>query len=152
MALEYLQEMGGVISARRLSERIAERETGESPPPRNVRQSAYVSLHQTHLPKLDELGIVEYDRTAKEIRLNDRAEEVNVYLETVPRYGLAWSEFYVGLSVLGLLLVAATAIGAPVVRTVPPLGWAAITLLAIGLTAGYQTIEQGSSLLHRLRP
>ncbi|MFB6300698.1 MAG: hypothetical protein ABEH65_10600 [Halobacteriales archaeon] len=151
MALKYLQEVGGSISARQLSERIAELETGESPPPRNARQSAYVSLHQTHLPKLDDLGIVEYDRTAKKIRLNDRAKEVSIYLEAVPRYGLAWSEFYAGLSVLGLLLVIAAMIGVPALSAVPPHGWALAALLAIGLAAGYQTIEQRSSLFHRLR-
>ena len=53
MVLDRLRESGGTMSARDLSEYIAERETGESPPPRNIRQSAYVSLHQTHLPKLD---------------------------------------------------------------------------------------------------
>ena len=54
--LELLRDNGhdGSMTARELSERIAEHETGESPPPRNIRQSAYVSLHQTHLPKLDE--------------------------------------------------------------------------------------------------
>ena len=48
-------------TARDLSERIAEMETGQSPPPRNIRQSAYVSLHQTHLPKLDELEVLAAD-------------------------------------------------------------------------------------------
>ena len=61
MVIDRLRESEGTLSARDLSEFIAERETGESPPPRNIRQSAYVSLHQTHLPKLDELGLVVLD-------------------------------------------------------------------------------------------
>lgn len=50
---------GGTLTARELSERIIAEETGESPPPRNIRQSAYVELHETQLLKLDDLEIVE---------------------------------------------------------------------------------------------
>lgn len=48
-----------------LAEAIAVDETGERPPPRNKRQSAYVTLDQTHLPKLDALGVVDYDSQQK---------------------------------------------------------------------------------------
>jgi DNA-binding transcriptional ArsR family regulator len=90
MVLSILRDENGHTTARELSERIAELETGQTPPPRNIRQSAYVSLHQTHLPKLDNLGIVDYDESTKTVSLTDRARRVSVYMETVPRYGLSW--------------------------------------------------------------
>ena len=71
---------GGTMRLRDLSERIARRETREDPPPRNKHQSVYVSLHQTHLPKLHGLGIVEYDDDSKVIRLRKRVREVELYL------------------------------------------------------------------------
>lgn len=151
MVLTLLRETGESMSARELSERIAELETGESPPPRNIRQSAYVSLHQTHLPKLDDLGILEYDQSSKTVALNDRADQVSVYMETVPKYGISWSEYYLGLAVLGMLLVAASAIGVPLVARITGVMWAILALAAIAGSAVYQTATQGSSLLHRLR-
>lgn len=151
LILEFLREAGGRLSARELSERIAEVETGESPPPRNIRQSAYVSLHQTHLPKLDELGIVDYDQSSKEVRLNDRAKQVSVYMETVPKYGLSYAEYYLAVSAIGLLLVIAAEVGVPVVSSVGTTTLAGAVFLLVMASATYQTIQQGSSLVHRLR-
>jgi len=151
MVIDLLCEERTGISARHLSEYIAERETGESPPPRNKRQSAYVSLHQTHLPKLDELGIIEYDQSDKTVTLDDEArQQVSVYMETVPKYGLSWSEYYAGVSVFGLLLVSANAVGVPVIAGVDGVVWATAVLALVAASAVYQTARQGSSLLHRL--
>lgn len=150
MILQLLREDGDTLSARELSERIAELETGESPPPRNIRQSAYVSLHQTHLPKLDELGIIDYDQSAKTVHLNERAEQVSVYMETVPKYGISWSEYYLGVSLIGLLLVVASQMGVPVIASISTVVLAGFVFLLIAASATYQTIQQGSSLLHRL--
>ena len=152
MVLSILHEVdGGSTTARDLSEQIAEMETGQSPPPRNIRQSAYVSLHQTHLPKLDELGIIDYDESAKTVALTDRAKQVSVYMETVPRYGISWSEYYIGVSAIGLLLLVAAWTGVPVVGALGPATSGALVLLVVALSATYQTIQQGSSIVHRLR-
>jgi hypothetical protein len=151
MVIDKLRESGGTMSARKLSEHIAECETGESPPPRNIRQSAYVSLHQTHLPKLDDLGIVEYDESDKTVTLDETASrEVGIYMETVPEYGISWSEYYIGLSVLGVLILVATRVGAPVISSVGTAVWMGVILTLIGGSAVYQTIQQGSSIRHRL--
>lgn len=150
-ALEILEEAGGELSARELSERIAEAETGESPPPTNIRQSVYVSLHQTHLPKLDDLGIVEYDSESKTIKLLDRAREVSIYLETVSKYGLSWSEYYLAVSLLGLLLIIASEMGVPVIGSLETMTLAIGTFILIMASAVYQTTQQRSSILHRLK-
>jgi predicted transcriptional regulator len=118
LALEALRESGGSSTVRELSETVAARETGEEPPPRNKRQSVYVSLHQTHLPKLDELGIVAYDGDSKEVTLQQRIEEVEVYMEVVPEYGLSWGEAYFGLSLLGLLGALAVVMEVPGIAAV----------------------------------
>ena len=113
LALEALRERGGQATVRELSERLATQETGEDPPPDDKRQSVYVTLHQTHLPKLEELSIVEYEPDEKDVTLTDRIQEVEVYMEVVPQYGLSWGEFYVGLSLLGLLSAVAAVIDVP---------------------------------------
>lgn len=151
LILQFLQEAGGHSTARDLAERIAEIETGQSPPPKNIRQSAYVALHQTHLPKLDELGIVEYDEDGKTVELTDRANQVRVYMETVPKYGLSWSEYYVVVAALGLLLIVAAEVGVPIIVDIGSLALAVGILLLIVASAIYQTLSQRSSLIHRLR-
>ena len=151
IVIDMLREAEEAMSARDLSEGIAERETGESPPPRNIRQSAYVSLHQTHLPKLDELGIVDYDESEKTVSLNDEASrQVSVYMETVPKYGISWSEYYLGVSLVGLLLLVATRVGVPVVSAVDAGVWTGAVLALVAVSTVDQTVQQGSSILHRL--
>ncbi|MFC4549950.1 MULTISPECIES: DUF7344 domain-containing protein [Halorussus] len=101
--LKHLRDVDGVLSVDALAEHIATIETDESPPPRDVRKSVYVSLHQTHLPKLDDLGIVDYDQRQQELELRDRAEEVEVYMEVVPEHDISWATYYLGISTLGLV-------------------------------------------------
>lgn len=151
MVLERLGATDEPLTTRELSESIAAQEAGEQPPPRNVRQSVYISLQQTHLPKLAELDIVEYDENSKEVRPAENASDVGVYMEVVPKYGLAWSEYYAGLGILGLLLVTGAQVGVPGLQTV---GAGMCALFVFGLlvaSALYQTVTQRRSLVHRLR-
>ena len=151
LVIERLRNGEGREAVRDLAEHIAGIESGESPPPRNVRQSVYVSLHQTHLPKLDKLGIIAYDADSKEVELAGRADEVAVYLEVVPKYGLSWGEYYLGLGLLGLLSIVGHQIGVPVFVELGVATLAAAVLSIITLSGVYQVVHQQSSLLHRLR-
>lgn len=139
MAIEFLQD--GNLTLRELAERIAEAETGESPPPRNIRQSAYVSLQQTHIPKLHELDIVEYDEESKEVALAE-AGDVTVYMEVVPEGELSWSEYYAALSALGLVLMVAVAVDVPLVSSVNASILAGLVFAVIGGSSLYQRWAQ----------
>ncbi len=151
LVLETLRSNGGAATARELSERIAEAESGETPPPRNIRQSAYVSLHQTHLPKLNQLDIIDYDEQAKTVTLTDNESDVTVYLETVPKYGLSWSEFYVATGVLAIITLIAASIGVPLLSAVSVTDWAMFFFGIIVIAGSYHTYRQGSSVISRLR-
>ena len=151
MVLELLGESEEPVTVRELSEVIAAQEANSDPAPRNVRQSVYISLQQTHLPKLSELGIVEYDENTKTVSPAENAAEVGVYMEVVPKYGLAWSEYYAALGILGTLVVVAATVDVPVFSALAPGSWALFLFLAVVASAAYQTAHQRSSLVHRLR-
>ena len=150
LVIERLRSGEGAEAVADLAEYIGSVESGESPPPRNVRQSVYVSLHQTHLPKLDDLGIVTYDSDTKTVTLAEAAAEVAVYMEVVPKYGISWAEYYLGLGLLGALSLLGSGIGVPTLASVNPtlLGGAFFLLLVASAT--YQLVDQRSSLFHRL--
>jgi predicted transcriptional regulator len=151
LVLERLRSGDGTSTVSELAEHIGGVESGESPPPRNVRQSVYVSLHQTHLPKLDELGIVEYDSDAKTVSLADNAADVGVYMEVVPEYGISWAEYYLGVGLLGLLSIVGAVVGVPVLRAIGPTG-IGLGLSVLVLTSSlYRLFEQESTLWDRLR-
>lgn len=132
-----------------LAEEIAAVETGERPPPRNKRQSVYVTLNQTHLPKLDSLGIVDYDSRRKTVALRpdgfemltDGGEATVSGLETESGDGTAvdrsdgssttWLDWCIAVAGAGLAAAAANHAGlvsfAPVLSEV----YTEITLLVL---------------------
>lgn len=128
----------GTVSLRDLSEAIAAAETGETPPPRNIRESVYNSLHQPHLPKLDSLGVVRYDSDRKDITVDGRAREVDLYMEVVTEYGITWGEYYRSLGVFALFSIVASEIGVPLLAEVSSLLVASAFLAVIGASIAYQ--------------
>lgn len=72
------------------------------------RKSVYSAVRQTHLPKLEDAGLIEYDHMRGDVELTDGLQEVQLYLEYVPGHGIPWSEYYLGLSVVSVALVVVT--------------------------------------------
>jgi len=136
--IEHLREESGMVSLRDLSEAIAAAETGETPPPRNIRESVYNSLHQPHLPKLDSLGVVRYDSDRKDITVDGRAREVDLYMEVVTEYGITRGEYYRSLGVFALFSIVASEIGVPLLAEVSSLLVASAFLAVIGASIAYQ--------------
>lgn len=69
--------------------------------PWKKRKRIYTALRQSHLPKLAEAGVIEYDRNRGEVALTDDARRVRMYLEYVPENDIPWSQCYLGLSGVG---------------------------------------------------
>jgi len=132
--LQHLRRSLGSMSLRNLAHRIAKEETGESPPPKNIKRSVYNSLHQTHLPKLDRQGVVQYDKNRKEVTLSEEARNINRYLDMTAPLGLTWGEFYRTIGTIGFLTVVLSAMDAPVLGAIAPVLIASIFLAIIALS------------------
>lgn len=128
----------GAIPLSDLADAVTERETGQSPPPTDTRQSVYNSLHQTHLPKLEELDVVRYDRTARAVHLQDRVRDVERYMEVISALGVSWSEVYRVLGVCSLAIVTASTASATPFDAVDPLLWSSGFLLVFAVVIGAQ--------------
>lgn len=100
--LEILRRDGNQ-SVRFLSEEIARLESGEADPKSSVRKSIYVSLLQTHIPKMESLGVINYNREQDFVELLPAASHFDIYMETVPKGDIPWSQFYIGLSTLAVV-------------------------------------------------
>lgn len=113
-ALHYLMREEEAPSLNELSRYVAAWENDVPPEAVTAKQRrrVHVALHQTHLPRMDDAGIVTYDSSAEPIRLTDRAADLNVYMEVVPGNDITWSTFYLGLSAFSLSLFVAVELGA----------------------------------------
>jgi hypothetical protein len=104
-AIRCLLDSEEALSVRELSERVATLETGEEPAPRDKRRSVYISLHQTHLPKLDDLAIVEYDLETKDVTLAEQSDVITSYMGDDETPTPQWPKVQLGVGALGALLV-----------------------------------------------
>lgn len=141
-AIEYLGERDGTHTVDKLAKHIASLETGDSPPPHDVRKSVYVSLHQTHLPKLDELGIVEYDLRSKELVLTDRAEEVERYMDVAPKEAISWDLYYLGISILAVTTLSAIKLDIQLISTLGLEFWSWFFVLLVGCSSLFHLWSQ----------
>lgn len=147
--LHYLMREEREVSLRELSRQLAawENDVDIDAVTHKQRMRVYTALRQSHLPKMDENGIVEFDSSAGSISLTDDASELEVYLDVVPHDEIPWSTYYLGLG--GLCAVAVTLSGAGLVplSEVPGLGLAAVvTLLFVGSAVAHRYHERANRL------
>ncbi|MFH5802295.1 hypothetical protein [Haladaptatus sp. CMAA 1911] len=122
--LRYLHETEGEVSMRDIAEQVAawENETSVQAITSSERQRVYIPLYQSHLPKLDEKGIIEYDQSRGTVREMDAADVLYEYLkpetcdDDVDEEGnthtsTRWERYYLGVSGLGATLLAGSTLG-----------------------------------------
>jgi hypothetical protein len=148
--LRYLSENGGISSLQDLSQQVAEAEAGESPPSENARKAVYVALHQTHLPTLDDKGLIAYDRPSKQVELLDAGRDLYQYMEMIATHGITRATFYRNLSVVALVTIIAAMIGVPVISWIAPIKWATLFLAVFVALTVYQFWKRRPIYVRRL--
>jgi hypothetical protein len=136
--LRELAANGLASTIGRLADEIAAQEAGEAPPPTDVRQSVYVSLHQTHLPKLDNLGVVRYDRDDRTVELLPPGQEVVDHLKRDSDDDgrlVAVAAAALALAVVGLLLALGSLAGVPLLVSVAGVVWATVALVGVAVVS-----------------
>ena len=104
--IHYLLQQDEPVTLRDLSRQVAAWENRIEPEAVSSKQRkrVYTALHQSHLPKLDTCGVVDYDTDRGIIAPTDRVTDLRVYMEVVPENEIPWSVYYTGV---GLIMGAA---------------------------------------------
>jgi hypothetical protein len=127
-----LSDLAERVAAREQDKSVAELSSAE-------RKRVYTSLQQTHLDRLADAGMIEYD--GDEVELTDEAATLDVYLDVVPEGSISWGIYFVGLSLLSVVVLAGAWTGFIPTETVPPLGWAAV-IVAVFLASSVAQVIQ----------
>jgi DNA-binding transcriptional ArsR family regulator len=108
MVLYYLREHGGSSTVTDLTREIAslEYDIPADELTRQQRKRIYVSLYQTHIPKLAEDGVIDYDEDSNAVRLTNRANKVNTYLSAEGSNSYPWPYHYLVLAITSVALLA----------------------------------------------
>ncbi|GAA0241259.1 hypothetical protein ACFFQF_29705 [Haladaptatus pallidirubidus] len=138
--LRYLQDHEGSIQMRDVAEQVAawENNTSVQALSSKERQRVYIPLYQTHLPKLDEEGIIEYNQSRGTVKRTEVANQFDEYLisseikdadDEIDR-PISWKSYYFGVSLLSTFLLAASFVGIPLFATLSPvvLGGSIVTM------------------------
>ncbi|MBZ6495728.1 DUF7344 domain-containing protein [Natrinema longum] len=130
--LAYLLEADDTVTLGELAEQIAawENDLEVNALSSDQRKRVYVALYQTHLPKMDDAGIVEYDQDRGLISLADNADLLMMYLDTDTHRQDRWDRWYAGLSIVGATVLGAALVGVPLLSSVPTVGLAGIVVAA----------------------
>ncbi|THE64410.1 hypothetical protein D8Y22_13445 [Salinadaptatus halalkaliphilus] len=99
------------------------------------RKRVYTTLQQTHLPKMDEAGILTFDSDQGVIASTTRTHDISVYLEIVPGHEFAWRELYLSLGAISCALVAALWMGIYPLTVLSNLAWMGIVAVTVTATA-----------------
>lgn len=146
MVLYSLRKGDGVASVNELAEQIAAWENDVEPEELTQQQQkrVYVSLYQTHIPKLSEAGVIDYDEDEGMVRLTNRAARIDSYLAPSHSEGYPWHLHYLALTVVGGAVLLLSLFGAPVVSPIPQLwlGLAVTGAFAVSALAHYWTYRQ----------
>jgi hypothetical protein len=139
VVLRYLNEHEGPIDLGELAEHVAavENDVSVSAISSDQRKRVYVGLYQCHLPKMDDMDIVSFNKNRGRISLGPNADKLDPYLQP-PSNERDWYRYYTAVAGLGgLMLAVAVASGTT--------GWLPVGLglvvAALATTSVYHTYE-----------
>lgn len=134
--LHYLRREERPVELRELSEQLSawENNVTREAVTHKQRKRVYTALRQTHLPKLDDADIINYDKSRGVIEPGN-LEDVELYLDVVPEHEIKRSEYYLGLSAISAAVLAVAWVGIIPFDMLPMRVWAVIVVAAFALSA-----------------
>lgn len=137
--LHYLHEQDETVSLGELAEYVAAIENDKEVPKvtSNERKCVYVGLYQCHLPKMDNMGIVEFNQNRGRISLGPNADQLDKYLGQSGESERPWPAYYGSVAVGGFALLLASSFGAAAIGLTPTV----VTALVIAGIAGTAAMQ-----------
>lgn len=151
--LQYLKEHEGPVEMRDVAEQVAawENNTTVAALSSDERQRVYIPLYQSHLPKLDEEGVVDYDQDRGTVARTELANQFDQYLNVAEGtttniddapssdHKHSWALYYLSISLIGTLLLGGVAAGLPIIGSLPPLAIGGLVVTAFLVVTLAQT-------------
>lgn len=133
-----------------VAEHVAAKENGidEAQLSSTQRKRVYIGLYQCHLPKMDDVGVVEYDQDRGTVTLDGGSRLFTYLPEAADETGRSRTPLY---AALGIAVVATVGgLGPGALAAVPTVAW--LLLSSVGLVAlGLYTSDVGDQLRDPVR-
>ncbi|WP_265110949.1 DUF7344 domain-containing protein [Halosolutus halophilus] len=140
MVLRYLRGTEGPVRMRDIAEQVAawEHDTTVEELTSTQRQRVYIPLYQSHLTKLDEAGVIDYQQNRGIVERKPLADRVDTYLELEPTDepsaetgtdGAHWGDYYIGATVVGYVVLLGAVMELPFTSFLSGIGLSALILI-----------------------
>ncbi len=123
--IHYLQYHEGAVDLGILAEQVAawQYDVDTEQLTSTQRKNVYTALQQRHLPKMDEAGVVSFDRRTGNVSSTDALSEIEIYTEVVPSGDFPWSRYYLGMSAVIISLLTAAWVDVYPFRMLADMQW-----------------------------
>jgi len=101
----------------------------------NERKRVYTALQQSHLPKMDEAGVVEFNKNRGVVEPTPALQDVDLYMDVVEGKEIPWSTYYLGLSGVAVALTGAVWLGAWPFVLLPDMAWTIAIVVSFAFSA-----------------
>lgn len=111
--ISCLRDRGGELSVKELSTCVAAEEYDVSAADLSPEQykRVYTGLYQCHLDRMEELGVIEFDRDENAVRLDDVASNLEPYLDDPTGSGAVGIEIGVAMAVISIVTLGVAGVG-----------------------------------------
>ena len=136
--LYFLHKHDGVANLRDLAEETASEEFGD-PLEEDQIKRIYIAFYQTHIPKLEDVGFVTYNKDEQEVALTDEVRAIARVLPHSYSPGQPWPLYYLGVAAIGLVISLVTwlEVGGIDAFLSVPLVTAGLSVILVILSAWY---------------
>lgn len=136
-AVHALEDVDGQTDLGSLAEQVAmwEYDVDAGELSSTERKRVYTALQQSHLPKMHEAGLVDFDKDRGVIEPTPELNDIDIYLEVVSANEIPWSKYYLGLAGLGGSLLLALWTNAWPSTLLPDLAWMTFVVVAFAVSA-----------------
>ena len=139
MVLRYLRDTDGPVRMRDVAEQVAawEHDTTVEELTSTQRQRVYIPLYQSHLSKLDEAGLIDYQQNRGIVERKPLADRVDQYLQLESTddsmdeqqaESAEWEDYYIGATVVSYAVLIGAVMELPVVSFLSGIGLSALIL------------------------
>jgi DNA-binding transcriptional ArsR family regulator len=141
-ALHYLSDHPEGETLQELARQLAawENEIEVEEVTKKQQKRVYVSLYQTHVPKLESAGVIEHDDDSGLLTLTGRADDVTTYLRDDTERTEDWYLYYFALVGASVVLMGLSILEVSVFAALSPALVGLVVVLAFGLLTGWYAL------------
>lgn len=135
--IHYLKEREETVTLGSLAEQVGawEHETNPDHLTSAERKTVYTALQQRHLPKMDDAGIVDFDKRAGTVTPTAALTDLEIYAEVVGSGEFPWNQYYLGLSGITVALMLAVWADIYPLVLLPDIAWGFFVAVAFAVSA-----------------